>query len=152
MLALACRLKQGPTRHWPMAHRILNMPNAVTNCHNVLQACFFSVYMPVQTYLFLSVCETITDAPNRWSQGHGLPTARAMAKIAQFLRSHSPPWVNPAIYRISTICLVNYGIGDVWYLSMDAGTGRDSARSDYWLLTLREELTTNARVLRKHKY
>ena len=33
--------EKGPTRHWPMAHRILNMPIVVTNCHNVLQACLF---------------------------------------------------------------------------------------------------------------
>ena len=33
--------QQGPTQHWPMANQILNMPIAVTNCHNVLQACLF---------------------------------------------------------------------------------------------------------------
>ena len=80
--------KPGPKRHWPMAHGILDMPIAVTNCHKVLQACLFrstGQYRHVVSRLF--VRSMITYHLSGWRHGHGLqPTARAMAKIGLCVR------------------------------------------------------------------
>ena len=74
--------KQGPQAAQAMANRILNMPIAVTNCHNDLHACWFQ-----STDLSRHVCSRLfvrSDLqPTGWRQGHGLqPTARAMAKTS----------------------------------------------------------------------
>ena len=46
-----------------------------------LAGMFAPVYRPVQTCLFLSACYMVSNIPNAWRHDHGLPTARAMAKI-----------------------------------------------------------------------
>ena len=64
-----------------MAHRILNMPIAVTNCDNGLQTCLFQSTVQcrhVCSCLFFR--RSMSNLPNGRRHNHGLPTARAMAK------------------------------------------------------------------------
>ena len=76
--------KQGPTRHWAMAHRILNMPVAVKNCHNVLQTCLL-----LSTGQCRHVCSRLffrsEPCPTTgWRQGHGRLTSRPWQKCIEF--------------------------------------------------------------------
>ena len=62
-----------------MAHRILNMPVAVKNCHNVLQTCLLlstGQCRHVCSRLFVRSDDPITG----WRQGHGRLTSRPWQK------------------------------------------------------------------------